>query len=520
MTAYTTTPVKEFVGGNAVCSKDDAFIQRYADRFCITVDKDCSIRENKLHLLQMFLDKSIYDNLAPFHEEYTSGQSGKYIKLNKRRPSVLYGLCKIVVDDSVGMLFGEGHFPRIECKKKDSKILDFLNYITDECNLKNTMINAARIGSIGSVAIVVKILEGKFYFDVLNSKNLTPVFDRMRPNKLKALLYRRKVDGSTLETEGYIIEEKFKNRYYWLEVEWTETDEIYYHPYLCEKEISGSYKERDEERSSNHDLGFVPIVWIQNLPKAHHPDGECTFEAAVDASIEIDYQLSQLGRGLYYNSDPTLVVKNPTSIEGNQFVKNTTILNLDEKGDAFYAEINGNAAAAVIDYVKHLRDFALETCRGNRTSPDKLNAVQSGKAMRMLNNSLVLLVSELRLSYGDFGLLQIYKMCLDIYFSDKYEIDVKGNEKIEKDSDELFLIWPEWYPVTGQDKYHESQALSLYRQSGLISQKTAMESIAEEYNIKNVDEEIVEVDKEKPKEQNSGNGSANVDRKPTGSSGA
>ena len=33
-------------------------------------------------------------------------------------------------------------------------------------------------------------------------------------------------------------------------------------------------------------------------------DGACTFRAAIETQIEIDYQLSQAGRGLKYSSDP------------------------------------------------------------------------------------------------------------------------------------------------------------------------------------------------------------------------
>jgi hypothetical protein len=63
---------------------------------------------------------------------------------------------------------------------------------------------------------------------------------------------------------------------------------------------------RDDDRSMSHRLGFVPMVWIRNLPGGRGVDGACTFRAAIETGIEIDYQLSQAGRGLKYSSDPTL----------------------------------------------------------------------------------------------------------------------------------------------------------------------------------------------------------------------
>jgi len=495
--------------------KNDKFISRYANRFQLELDKDWSIRETKLHILQMFLDGSIYDNLQPFYQEYQGG-SGAYVKLINRRPSILYGLCKIVVDESISMLFDEQHFPRVRCSDQGhDNTADFLDYITRECNLKSVMINAARIGSIGSVAIVVKVLNGKFYFDVLSTKHLNPVFSQECPDELLSVVDKRKLDGASLMELGYDIPKENKNKYYFLEREWDDQQEIYYMPYLTDDKSAHDDKDVDNDRSTVHGLGFCPVVWIQNLPKAHHTDGHSTFEHIIDISIEIDYHLSQLGRGLYYNSDPTLVVKNPTSIEGQQFVKNVKILNLDEKGDAYYAEITGKSTSAVIEYVKILREYALEVCRGNRTSPDKISAAQSGKAMRMLNNPLVSLVSEMRLTYGDKGLIKLYSMCIDIYNSGSFEIETGDTKPDELDCNgHLFLQWPEWYPITGQDKAQEAQALKTYLETGILSRETAMQSIADEYDITNIDDEKYSIDNDKMKDQNKTNEKAMVEPKP------
>src|SRR5579863_10678105 len=71
-------------------------------------------RVRTLDILKRVLDGKLYDVLPyQFHEE--RGASGEYIPLRNRRPSVRYALCRIVVEDSVSLLFSEGHFPTIDC---------------------------------------------------------------------------------------------------------------------------------------------------------------------------------------------------------------------------------------------------------------------------------------------------------------------------------------------------------------------------------------------------------------------
>ena len=44
---------------------------------------------------------------------------------------------------------------------------------------------------------------------------------------------------------------------------------------------------------------------------------------------------------------------------------------VSEKGDARLLEIGGTASAAVMEYVRTLREFALESVHGNRANADR-----------------------------------------------------------------------------------------------------------------------------------------------------
>lgn len=479
----------------------DAFIQRNVSRFNLKLDPEWSLRESRLHIYKLYLNSKIYNNLLPFHEEYTGSlDSGTYIRLVHRRPSVIYALPKIIVNESTSLLFGKSHFPTLKCNDDYEETEKFLQYITNNSNLKVSMLKAAKKGSLGSVCIIVKVLKKKFYFDVLDTKHLMPIFDNENPECLKSVRQYHKVNGNSLIMKGYDISKEDKNTIFYLEREWTDQREIYYKPYKYEESQEDYFSPKeDKERSSDHDFGFVPAVWIKNLPSEDDDDvdGVCTFEPILDNCIEMDYQLSQLGRLLRYNSDPTLVIKNPSALENQEIVKGLGALQLDEKGDAFLLELSNGATKSVLDYFNKVREISLEAIRGNRANPEKLSAAQSGKALQFLNNALIGLVEEMRLTYGELGLKKIYVMILDIFYSQKIDIDTgdftpQTGDKIKST---ISLNWPDWYPKTPQDNLQEAQALQSLTSSSNLSHETAVTSISEDYNIVDVNDEMKKIEK-------------------------
>ena len=404
-----------------------------------------------------------------FHQERTG--SGEYIPLRSRRPSVRYALCRVVVEDSVSLLFSEGHFPTIDCP--DRSVSAFLANVAKETRLNQVMIDAAIRGSIGSVAILLRLLRGRLFVDVLDTPYLTPVWDIEAPDTLVRVTEKYKVSGQTLVTNGYDAQDPTCD--YWFVRCWDTQSETWFVPSPV-----GDVQELiiDPTRSVRHGLGFVPLVWIRNLPgpsaSGDPNDGACTFRAAIETQIEIDYQLSQAGRGLKYSSDPTLLIKEPVSAD-SEIVKGAgNALVVSEKGDAKLLEIGGTASAAVIDYVRVLREMALESVHGNRASADRLTAAQSGRALELLNQGLIWLADNLRISYGEGALLQLAGMILRA--TQVYPLNVMGAQQFGLDPTvRLSLKWPRWYAPTADDRQKDAQTVSTLAAAGLISREVRSE---------------------------------------------
>jgi hypothetical protein len=252
---------------------------------------------------------------------------------------------------------------------------------------------------------------------------------------------------------------------------------------------------RDEARSVVHGLGFVPLVWIRNLPGGDAVDGACTFRAAIETNIEIDYQLSQAGRGLKYSSDPTLLIKEPATMD-SEIVKGAgNALVVSERGDAKLLEIGGTASEAVISYVRTLREFALETVHGNRASPERLMTAQSGRALELMNQGLIWLADNLRISYGDGGLLTLLKMI--VRASAVFPLSVMGAPVPALDAGvRLSLRWPRWYPLSADDRLKEAQAAATLVQAGQMSRETAVKTQAAVQGVVDVQAELDAIDQD------------------------
>jgi hypothetical protein len=336
----------------------------------------------------------------------------------------------------------------------------------------------------------MRLLNGRIFFQVLDSIYLTPIWDPKEPDALAAVVERYKVSGTQLSGNGYELPELKED--YWFQRSWDSEAENWYVPTIVSSNLP---QEIDVFRTVQHGLGFVPIVWIRNLPgyssTGDPNDGACTFRSAIETQIEIDYQLSQAGRGLKYSSDPTLLLKEPIGADTDIIKGAGNALVVGEKGDARLLEIGGTAAAAVIDYVRILRELALESIHGNRASPERLTAAQSGRALELMNQGLLWLADNLRITYGEIALLSLARMI--IRASSRYELRVsQGRIPAMDPTVALSLKWPRWYPASATDRQLDASTLVTLMNSGLISRSSAVKAIADTYDIEDVAAELAQ----------------------------
>jgi hypothetical protein len=453
----------------------------------VPCDRDYPERVHRLDVFRRILDGTIYDLLPyEFHQERTDG--GEYIPLRKRRPSVRYALPRIVVEDSVALLFSEGHFPVVE--SADRTVRTALASLMRCMNINSVMVEAGLRGSVGSVAILLRVLRSRPFLTVIETLYLTPSWAPDAPDTLCSVVERYKVPGRALLARGYDIADP--EALYWFMRRWDPLWETWFQPWLVGRPGNPVV---DDSRSVRHGLGFVPIAWIRNLPGGDEIDGACTFRSAIETSIEIDYQLSQAGRGLKYSSDPTLLIREPAGLDGDMVHGAANALVVSEKGDAKLLEIGGTASQAVIDYVRVLRELALESLHGNRVDASRLTAPASGRALELMNQGLLWLADNLRVSYGEAGLLRIARMLLGA--ASIYPLTIEGTRLPRLDAEApLALRWPNWYPDDALEKQRVAETVSALVAAKQLSRETAMRVLAPTYGIDDAEAELAHINSE------------------------
>ncbi len=448
-------------------------------------DADMPERSFRLGALEAVLDGRQYD-ILPHTFSRERSDSGDYVPLDERRPSVRTGLCRVVVEDSVSLLFSEGHWPLLRANHPQT--VSALADMVRETHLNETMLEAATRGSVGSVAVLLRTVDRRPYFEVLPTRFLTPQWSRKSPGTLLSVTERYKVAAPELRALGYEI--GAADGPMWFQRRWDHNAETWFLP---TSSGSADLPRVDLERSVVHGLGFVPIVWMRNISGGggfdpEGVDGACTFSAGIDTVIEADYLLSQAGRGLKYGSDPTLVLKDPNAALGSaanplRSGGASSALTIPPEGDAKLLEINGNAAAAVLAHVQELRAIALEAMHGNRAHGDRLGTSQSGRAIELMYQGLIWLADRLRISYGECGLLSLMRMVCAASAKLRGGLRIGSQDYANLDPGGLALAWPSWFPASFADKQAQASTVATLVGSGVIDRATAFDIMAPLYDL-------------------------------------
>jgi hypothetical protein len=383
----------------------------------------------RLKMLDLWLDGKFYDKIqTDFWQE--EGGNGDYIPLICRMPAVQHNIPKLVARLCAHKLFAGRHVPRL--KHEDETVQAKLQGIVDLLHIPASMIEAVKFGSVGSVLLLFKFLPVgetvKGAIEVVRSYHATPRLDEF--GELIDVMIHYITKGFRLKELGFTACEGkpiIDSEKYWYVRKIDNKSDIIYNP-LAEHRWNPVNKgpgNLTESKVTNHELGFVPGIWIKNMPGGMAPDGECTWESGLNNFIEYDYMASQIGRGLFYSAAPQLVIKGDMlNVQESQTGQirtgpvNCIQLAPDQRDamggtitghDAKLLETTGEGLKCGLDFNQTLKHATLEQISVSRKDLETIKGSMSGKAMELIDQEFLDLIQELRVQYCEFGYLPLIK---------------------------------------------------------------------------------------------------------------
>lgn len=433
----------------------------------------------------------LYDHIKiPFDTEYENGQ---YIPMKQRRPSKIWNGALMLTSQIAGLLFGDEQMPVVRTylgetpAALDKAAEKSIQHLSETLSLDAVMDNVTDLCSSGSCAVVIRATDDKEpYIEVLPGKECTPKFDPKNPKRMLEFEQLYPTTGLALVEMGYDIEEEHLRDDYWFRLTIDKSEEVRYKPMLADRyERLGKPDQngetirwvRDEDNSWTHGFKQIPVLWIKAPARGVNKlDGDCLYGNIVDILVGIDYDLSQIERGFRYTADPMLAIKRGELSQGSIQVSFETedrtkrdpdgaivkspsnVLDVETGGDAKLLEISGQGLDKFREFVKTMREWGLEIAGGMKADATSASASDSGRAVEMLYQNMILLLKRWRVALGSNGYIPLLRLLMQ-GIADGV-IEVNGVERIDPNTT-MRLVWQSWMTPTGADLQATAEAWQL-----------------------------------------------------------
>ena len=351
--------------------------------------------------------------------------AGATFPLKFRRPNVTYSLAKVIVDRFTGLLFSERRHPSFRVEG-DPQTEDFVMALAEASRLWQTAILARTMGgAMGTVAVGFQFVNGKPVVEVHDPRWCTPSFLDITSLELDSLeiRYMKPEDVRDPQTGIWGTENIWYRRVI------TTTQDIVYLPEPVGDGME-PFWEIDTDRSVMHNFGFVPVVWIQNLPVLDDVDGDPDCHGTYDTIAAIDALLSQSNRGIIANCDPTPVLSDDGDISTLSHGSDNAI-KVTKGGDFKFAEMAGTGPKASREFAAELRSYVLEVaqCVLDQTSTTARTATEIERTY----SSMLSKADVFREQYGQRGFLPLMeKMVLAVRAIAKPKLDAASQKLVRQ----------------------------------------------------------------------------------------
>ncbi len=462
---------------------------------------------------------------------------GPELDVRDKRPTAPTRRAKVTTERFTNLLFNERSKPQIVVDG-DEDTTSFLEAVRKKAKFWSKMRAARNLGGgIGSVAMTVHLREGRWSFEVHNSKFCTPVWKDPRDRSLAGLLimYRTVRERNKVNDKGEIIGTEMVD--YLCRRIITEKSDIIYKEVAFDDAIANPAASwvPEEGLAVQHNLGRFPGVWILNtaVEEEGTEDGQSDCDGAYQSIDTDDRILSQAAYSTLGNMDPTVVTStDPHAV--NQVAQQQGLqkgsrygIETGLQGSAKYMEMSGAGVTTGLELSTKLQANT-DTITGVVIPNDEtMAAAQSAEALELRFAPMLAKAGDLREQYGEAieALMEIVVFMAQKFLSQpprQLPPDEDGNPRIgvvqfdlplrrKKDPDTgdeslepytlgeggyVSILWGPWFPPTEADKGQVIQNAAKAQAALFITRATAARRVAPFYGVQDVEGEVAKAEAE------------------------
>lgn len=301
-------------------------------------------------------------------------EEGASTPLDQRIPTAPVGLVRTIINRFTGLLFSTGRSPQISVPA-DPDTEDFLKAVVDETGFWGKMVHARNLGgAMGAVAIGFKIVDGNIVVEVVDPRYCTVEYMDHDQRELKYIQIQYKYQKNVTDApqhmraenpKGEADEEEIEDfsrshsrKWYWYRRVVTRSVDTVWEDVPCTDKEPEWHKLPRKRRP--HGLGFVPFVYVANIPNGEGVDGDPDCLGVYGLSTAVDALIAQAHYGTISNSDPTLSITTPDPEGVPPTIRKGTdnALIMSAGSSASYLELGGQSLRSAMDMAKELEDRA------------------------------------------------------------------------------------------------------------------------------------------------------------------
>jgi len=442
------------------------------------------------------------------------------VTVRDKRPTAPLQLVKQIVDRFTEMVFSDERKPKITVDR-DPDTQALLEEIQKESDFWPIMRGARdKGGSIGSVLMTVHLREGRFAYEIHNTKDCTVLWKDKRTWSPQAILkmYRYPVEEDVVDKKtGELIGTREVTYLYRRII--TDQVDVVYMPVKMEPGQMNADWVADPALTVEHNLGYFPGVWIQNKQDSDSLDGDADCEGAWQLCDAADRLTSQMNYGVLHNLDPTPVIgvdEKQIVVAGGLRKGSDNALYVGVDGHASYMEMTGSSIEASDKLLDRYVTTALNICRCVLVDPEKISgAAQSAKAIEYIYAPMLGRCGDFRSQYGtavvklmritekmcrafmgrsvqlEGGVIGVFKLDLPPRVMQSEAEDGSMQEIVTEHrlgpGGHMSLSWGPYFSPTKTDDQQEIANAASAKDAGLIDKVTAARKIAPIFGVTDVE---------------------------------